>query len=166
MRLLATFIVATYAILPHGDCTAGPLTTTKTPRDVPVAAAKPIRVEAAWIRAAPPGAMTLSGYMVMRNDGTRPVRFKSAQSDGFGMVELHRSLVVNGVSMMRPAGAQSIPPGGSLQFEPGGLHLMLMQPNRELKIGDKVRFQLNFDDGVAVDVVAQVSADPPTATTH
>ena len=94
------------------------------------------------------------------------MRFDWAQSDVFGTIELHRTLVVDGMSTMRPAGNQSIPAGGSLRFEPGGLHLMLMQPQRELKIGDKVHFRLHFADGGALDVIAPVSAEAPAAATR
>ena len=122
---------------------------------------KTVHVKSAWVRAAPPGAMTLAGYMSLRNDGKTPQRFVSAQSDAFGMVQLHRTLLVNGLSTMRPAGVQIIPAGGTLRIQPGGLHLMLMQPRRALKIGDAVRFRLHFADGSAMDVVAPVSAEAP-----
>ena len=79
------------------------------------------------------------------------------------MVELHRSVIANGVSTMRPAGDQVIPAGGMLRIAPGGLHLMLMQPKRELKIGDTVRFRLRFADGSALDVEAKVRAEAPAA---
>ena len=125
-----------------------------------------VHVDAAWVRAAPPGSMMLAGYMALRNDDKTPVKFVWAQSDVFGMVELHKTMVVNGVSTMRPAGVQTIPAGGTLRFEPGGLHLMLMQPQRELKIGDRVRFRLHFDDGSARDVIVPVSAEAPATTTH
>lgn len=127
---------------------------------------KSVRVESAWVRAAPPGATMLAGYMDLHNDGKTPQRFISAQSDVFGMVELHKTMIVNGVSTMRPAGDQSIPAGGDLRFEPGGLHLMLMQPKRVLKIGDSVRFRLHFADGSVMDVIAVVSAEAPAVTTH
>jgi copper(I)-binding protein len=110
--------------------------------------------------------MMLAGYLTLRNDGRVPVVFRSAQSDIFGMVELHRTTIVNGVSTMRAAGDQSIPAGGALHIEPGGLHLMLMQPRRELKVGDIVRFRLHFADGTALDVVAPVSAEAPVASTR
>jgi copper(I)-binding protein len=166
MRLLASIVVIACAITLRTDCTANPLVAMKTLQDRAVTAESAVRVDSAWVRAAPPGAMMQSGYMVLRNDGRTPARFVSAQSDAFGMVELHRSLLVNGVSTMRPAGAQTIPAGGTLQIEPGGLHLMLMQPQRDLKIGDRVHFRLHFDDGGVVDAVAKVSAQPPPATTH
>jgi copper(I)-binding protein len=131
--------------------------------DMALAPPKGVHVESAWVRAAPPGAMMLAGYMTLRNDGRVPVIFKSAQSDAFGMVELHRTTIVNGVSTMRAAGDQTIAAGGALRIEPGGLHLMLMQARRELKVGDKVHFRLHFADGAALDVVAQVSSDAPAA---
>lgn len=120
-----------------------------------------VRVDAAWVRTAPPGAMMLAGYMTLHNDGKVPVRFEWAQSDVFGTVELHRSLVVNGMDTMRPAGAQTIPAGGELRFAPGGLHLMLMDARRPLQVGDVVRFRLHFAGGVFVDVAAPVRATAP-----
>lgn len=129
--------------------------------DMALAPPKGVHVESAWVRAAPPGAMMLAGYMTLRNDGHVPVVFKLAQSDAFAMVELHRTTVVNGVSTMRAAGNQTIPAGGALRIEPGGLHLMLMQPRHEVKVGDTVRFRLHFADGTALDVVAPVSAEAP-----
>ena len=115
--------------------------------DMALAPPKGVHVESAWVRAAPPGGMMLAGYMTLHNDGNAPQRFVSAESDAFGMVELHKSVIVNGLSTMRPAGDQTIPAGGSLRFEPGGLHLMLMQARHELKVGDKVRFRANFVNG-------------------
>ena len=108
----------------------------------------------------------LAGYMTLRNAGKDPVRFDWTQSDAFGMVELHRSVMVNGMATMRPAGAQTIPAGGELKLEPGGLHLMLMDPARALKIGDSVRFRLHFAGGGFVDVKAAVSAQAPATATH
>ena len=110
--------------------------------------------------------MMLAGYMTLHNNGKSPVRFTSAQSDDFGMVELHRTQLVNGVSTMRPAGEQTIAPGGTLQIVPGGLHLMLMQPRRALKVGDRVHFRLTFVDGSVVEVDAKVGAKAPAAAAH
>lgn len=133
---------------------------------MPLAPPKGVRVEAAWVRAAPPGATMLAGYMILRNEGNAPVIFKSAQSELFDSIELHKSVIVNGVSTMRPVGDQAIPAGGTLRIVPGGLHLMLMAPKRQLNVGDQVRFRLHFTDGTALSVDAVVSAEAPAATTR
>ncbi len=153
--------IAILAMSATAMTTAAPQMAMKAPQANHGAPATTIRAESAWVRAAPPGAMMLAGYMSLRNDGRLPMRFVSAQSDAFGMVELHKSLLVDGVSTMRPAGGQVIPAGGSLRLEPGGMHLMLMEPRHELKAGEQVRFRLHFADGRVLDVVAVVSADAP-----
>ena len=125
-----------------------------------------IRIDDAWVRAAPPGAMMLAGYMTLRNDGDQSLRLLSVESNAFGMVAAHRTLIENGISRMRPAGEIVIAAHQSLRFEPGGLHLMLMQERRELKVGDKVDFRLHFAGGSVLDVVAVVRTAEPAATAH
>lgn len=107
-----------------------------------------------------------AGYMDIRNVGKNALQLVSATSDTFGMVELHRSAVVKGVSTMTPAGAQSIAPGSVLAIHPGGLHFMLMGPAHPVKIGDSVRFTLHFADGSLAQTVAKVQAQPPNAAVH
>ena len=92
-------------------------------------------IEKPWVRAAPPGASTLAGYLVLRNPCEAAVEVSGVESRDFGMPMIHRTEVVDGVSRMRPAGKLVVPPGGELRFEPGGLHLMLMKPRR----GSQVR---------------------------
>ena len=125
-----------------------------------------IRIDDVWVRAAPPGAMMLAGYMTLHNDGDQSVRLLSVDSDAFGMVAAHRTRIENGVSRMRPAGEVAIAAHRSLRFEPGGLHLMLMQERRELKISDKVDFRLHFAGGSVLDVVAVVRTGESAATAH
>ena len=63
------------------------------------------------------------------------------------MPMIHRSVVENGISKMRDPGILEIKSGASLKFEAGGLHLMLMQPLRRLKEGDKAGVRLLLADG-------------------
>lgn len=45
---------------------------------------------------------------------------------------------------MRPAGQQAIASGDELAFEPGGLHIMLINLKRELAVGDSASVTLSF----------------------
>lgn len=121
-----------------------------------------IQVSEAWVRAAPPGAIMLAGYMTLHNEGGQPLRLVSVESDAFGMVEAHRTLVEDGVSRMRPAGDIAIPAHQSIRFAPSGLHLMLMQPTRTVKSGDVLHFRLHFSDGRTREVAFQVRTEPPS----
>lgn len=104
-------------------------------------------VEQPWVRAAPPGAKTLAGYLVLRNPCQAPVVVVDVESLDFGMPMIHRTVEEGGVSRMREAGRLELPPGGELRFEPGGLHLMLMRPLRPLAEGDVARVRLVLEDG-------------------
>lgn len=128
------------------------------------ATAAAVRIDHAWVRAAPPGTDMLAGYMDIHNVGPKAVRLVAADCDAFAMVELHRSSIVKGVSTMTPAGAQAIAPGDVLAIQAGGLHFMLMQPLRPLQAGQTVRFTLHFADGSRAGVEAVVRTQAPTAS--
>ncbi|MEO8001669.1 MAG: copper chaperone PCu(A)C [Arenimonas sp.] len=104
-------------------------------------------IQQAWIRSAPPGAQTLAGYMVLHNPCKTSITIANVESKDFGMPMIHRTVVENGVSKMRDPGVLEIKPGASLKFEAGGLHVMLMQPLRALKEGDKASVNLVLADG-------------------
>lgn len=104
-------------------------------------------IESPWVRAAPPGAKSLAAYLELRNDCEAPVEVVDVESMDFGMPMIHRTVEEGGMARMRPAGKLVLAPGESLRFEPGGLHLMLMQPLRPLAEGDVARVRLVLADG-------------------
>ena len=114
------------------------------------AAAGPVprlAVEGAHVRAAPPGAPVLAGYMTLRNPGPRPVAVTGAASPDFERVEVHRTVVRDGVARMEPVPRLEVAPGEAVRLEPGGMHLMLIGPRRDLRPGDRVRLTLRLGDG-------------------
>ena len=63
----------------------------------------------------------------------------------------------------------AVPPGQTLEFKPGGLHLMLVDLKAPLKQGDKVKATLVFERAgtVAIELQVQgVGAPQPAATGH
>ena len=129
----------------------------------PVLAVGHLRVEQAWIRTAPPGATTLAGYAVLRNDGDAPLTVRSVSSPDFRGVSLHESVSVDGVAQMRTLESLLIAPGGTLLLAPTGKHLMLMQPARELTPGATVSVHFVLKDTSPVDVEFSVREDAPPA---
>jgi len=112
-------------------------------------------VEHAWIRTAPPGAMMLAGYAVLRNDGDAPLTISGADSATFGSVSLHQTVSEDGVERMRPLGEFVIAPGTGVAFEPGAKHFMLMRPQHELAAGDRVDIHVatTIGDGASATFV-------------
>ncbi|GAB2494323.1 copper chaperone PCu(A)C [Arenimonas alkanexedens] len=120
-------------------------------------------IETQWIRAAPPGASSLAGYLVLRNPCATPVEVAGVESRDFGMPMIHRTEIQDGVSRMRPAGKLVIAPGEALAFEPGGLHLMLMRPLRPLADGDVAGVRLVLADGRRLFASFPVQREAPAA---
>ncbi len=108
---------------------------------------KGLDVSHAWIAAGPPGARMLAGYLLLENHGSTERVLVHAESPAFDSIQFHRSEVVDGVWRMRRQARLELPPGGVVQLEPGGLHLMLLGPVRELRPGDRVDISLIDSEG-------------------
>jgi hypothetical protein len=106
---------------------------------------EPVEVEKPRIRLVPGGA-PMAGYMVIRNNTDGMIRLVGAESDAFGRVMIHRTVIENGQARMQHQDAGvSIAPGEAAEFKPRDLHLMLMQPQAELNVGDTVNVVLRFE---------------------
>ena len=98
-------------------------------------------VKGGWIREAPPGATMTAAYARLYNVGKAPLVLDGGHATGFEGVELHHSVVENGVVQMRP-GKLTIEPGGNALLAPGSWHLMLFGATRPPKAGETVMLTL------------------------
>ncbi len=114
---------------------------------LPAGARAQLNANDAWIRHLPPAVPVRSGYVVITNPSSRPITIVAAESPAFARVEFHRSVERDGKMQMQRVESVTIEPGARLAFEPGGLHLMLIEPRRSLKSGDLVELALRLDDG-------------------
>lgn len=115
-----------------------------------------VMISGSWVREAPPGAPMLAGYMTVMNKSKQDQTLVGASSPQFKMVQLHRSIVENGLSKMIEQKKIDIPVSKSVQFKPGGYHLMLMHPLKPLKLGDVVKITLKFSNGETKSFKAKV----------
>jgi copper(I)-binding protein len=122
------------------------------------------RVEKAWLRAAPPGASMLAGYAVLTNPCEDAIEVVAVAGEDFDGAMIHESFVENGVSKMRHLDALPLPAHGGAELAPGGRHLMLIGPKRELKQGDRVWLSFTLADGREVRADFVVSKDAPAAS--
>ena len=126
-----------------------------------MAAAQPdIHIENAWVREAPPTARMLAAYLTLKNPGDQDRVLVKVQSPAFSHIMLHKSEVVDGVARMVHLDEIAIPAGGSVQLEPGGLHLMMPAPEVRLSAGDRVPLVLIFAEGNRIEVQADVRKKP------
>lgn len=108
-----------------------------------------------------PGDLPAAGYFTLTNSGSQPVVLTGAQSTAFAQVMMHRSSLENGMASMQHVAQVEVAAGATLKFAPGSYHLMLMQRQRELALGDQVEANLLFADGQSLPVT--FTAVPPGA---
>lgn len=101
-----------------------------------------------WIRALP-GDSPAGGYFTLHNPGKTPLLLTGVNSPACGMAMLHKTAKIGGTVRMMMVDNVAVPAGGTLRFEPGGYHVMCMNPNK-LKPGTSVKVTLTFADGTSL----------------
>ena len=115
-----------------------------------------VSVRDAWVRETPPGMAMMAGYMELRNNTSQSQVLVAASSSGFEAVMIHRTIVKDGMTGMVLASQIVLAPNASFIFTPGGYHLMLGNPKRTLRAGDRVDITLEFRGGLVLPVTFEV----------
>lgn len=129
--------------------------------DGPLPRSTCVVVEDGWIRMPPVPRPMLAGFGRIANRCKGEQVVVAAHSPRFGEVSLHETRVVDGVSRMREIDRLPLAPGAQAVLQPGGLHLMLMQPDAALAEGERVPLVLVLEDGHEADAVLVVSRSAP-----
>ena len=79
----------------------------------------------ASIRAPIPGHSMTAAFLTINNAGKDSCTLTSAASEYAEKIEFHTHQHINGMMKMRPVESVEVAVNSSLEFKPGGLHLML-----------------------------------------
>ncbi len=101
-----------------------------------------LQIADAWIRAAPPTAKVMAGYLTLVNDSDAEVVIDKVESSDFGAIEMHEMSMHDGVMRMRRLAKLRVPAHGRVELKPGGLHLMMFRPVRALAEGASSKVEL------------------------
>lgn len=137
-RLLVTTLVAAVAL---SACSSGE-------PDVRVGPAQ----------AGEPAAGSSQIVVTIRNDGDGDDTLLGAETSAAAAVEMHLTEVVDGRASMTQQDRVPVPAGETVEFRPGGLHLMLVVPDATVTVGGTFDLTLHFersgDRTVPVEVVS------------
>jgi copper(I)-binding protein len=115
-----------------------------------------ITVDEAWIRPALASGNT-AAYMSIANHTDTPITLTSITADFAGIVQIHQTVVENDIAHMQHIeNGMRIGAGETLNLQPGGYHVMMMNVQQALNEGDKVSLGLTFDNGETMTVEAEV----------
>ncbi|MEZ5498047.1 MAG: copper chaperone PCu(A)C [Steroidobacteraceae bacterium] len=115
-----------------------------------------LRVDHAWLRNAGPGGRIAVIYLQLHNTSRKPIVVTAVEVPIATSAQIHRSSVVGGMTRMRPEPRVVVPAGRSVQFAPGGLHIMLMGLSRPLRDGERIPLRLLTESNGTIHAVALV----------
>jgi len=103
-----------------------------------------VTLQEAWARPGIAGG-TSAVYFVLENPGSQEESLQSASSDVAEATELHLTeMADDGTMSMQHQMSVPIPAGEEVAFEPGGLHVMLINLQRDLNEGETITLVLKF----------------------
>ncbi len=108
------------------------------------AQAPQLQVKDAWVRTTVAQQKATGAFFQLRADSD--LQLVEASSPVAAMVEIHEMAMEGSVMRMRAVESLPLPAGKSVEFKPGGLHVMLMGLNRPLAAGDKIPLTLVYLD--------------------
>ena len=114
---------------------------------LPVVCRAELEISDAWIKNLPPAVPVRAGYMTLYNPAATVQRIVALHSESFASVEIHQTVMRDGMMRMQQLPELPIYAGETVQLAPGGLHLMLIQPAEPTRPGEMHRIEIEFDDG-------------------
>ena len=107
------------------------------------------------ITAPVPGQKMSAGYLSLTNNTREAMNITEVTSPDFGSVEIHESILQDGIAKMRRISSLTIPASSTVKLNPGGKHLMLMRPSANIE-----QVSLSFYDGntLLLDVQTSITA--------
>jgi hypothetical protein len=114
-----------------------------------------ILINNVWARPALAGNNS-AAYFVIENNLKESEKLLSVESTIAEISEIHLSSNVDGVMKMAKQEFVEIKSGSTLEFKPMSYHIMLINLNRDLNVGDQFNLTLNFEKSGSLDIQIEI----------
>ena len=115
----------------------------------PLLTADDLAIEDAWIREAPPVSRVQAAYATLKNNDKNDIKVTSAASPAFKKIEFHTTTLKNGLMSMQQQPTIHIAAKGEVKLEPEGMHMMLFDPTKPIRAGEKININFTFSNGTS-----------------
>ncbi|MBL4630273.1 MAG: copper chaperone PCu(A)C [Paraglaciecola sp.] len=119
----------------------------------------------ATVRLLPPGVPNTAAYFSIQNNSDTSQTLIAVSADFATKAEIHNHIQVGDMMRMQHQSEVVIEPGESIQFAPGGLHIMLFGLKQPLREEQSVSIILQTKEGESISITANV-ARPTAHSTH
>ena len=118
-----------------------------------------VEVENAWMRPAQQGGNGAVYFSIRSSAADELVGVSSNVAEA---VEMHESMMSGDVMQMHPLESVPLDAGKEVTFEPGGLHVMLVNLKQDLNNGDEIEVTLHFQTYQDILLSVAVQDAPPS----
>jgi copper(I)-binding protein len=125
------------------------------------AAPAAVEVRDAWVRPTPAGTSTGAVYLTLRAGSDDELLGVGVDPSVAASATPHETVSSDGVMAMEHAAGVQLPADDDVEFEPGGLHLMVEGLRAPLVAGDSFELTLDFDVAPDLVVIVDVREDRP-----
>jgi copper(I)-binding protein len=115
-----------------------------------------LQVTDVWSRATPPTAEVGAAYFKAVNSNSTSDTLIGVASPIAERVEMHTHMMMEGMMMMHQLESVEVPAGETLEFKPGGNHIMLIGLEHTLLEGERFPLTLTFKNAGNVELIAIV----------
>jgi hypothetical protein len=109
------------------------------------AVAGELAVVNAWSRSTPPVAKVGVVYFTLKNDTKKSDRLLKLSTPVATKVEVHRTEELDGIVRMREVAVLHVDAGKTVEFQPGGMHVMLTGLQKPLVAGTTFELEMLFE---------------------
>ncbi|HUQ13453.1 MAG TPA: copper chaperone PCu(A)C [Novosphingobium sp.] len=95
-------------------------------------------------------------YFTVSQANGAPRTIVAVEVAGAGRAEMHETMDNGGMSSMKPVARVPIEPGNSVEFAPGGRHVMLFGIDPKLRAGGETEIIVSFAEGDSATAKADI----------
>ena len=100
-----------------------------------------------------PGNSVTSGYANIKNNSNEGITIVSINSPNFKLVEIHETIINDGIARMIEIENLFIPRNDAVLLERGGKHFMFFEPTSSISIGQEIKLSIGLSNDSNIDIV-------------
>ncbi|HWM20045.1 MAG TPA: copper chaperone PCu(A)C [Ilumatobacteraceae bacterium] len=120
-----------------------------------------VEVSEAWARSSPAGVTDGAAYLTIESAADDQLIGAAVPADVAAAVELHETEESGGAMTMQQVSAVELPAGDAVVFDPGDLHIMLIDLAGPLESGSSFELTLTFAEAAPQTVTVDVRDEAP-----
>ena len=97
-----------------------------------------ITLDSAWARISTKAGMMSAAYFKLQNNGSTPDSLVRVSSSASEDVQIHLSYEKDEIMVMEEQPFVAIQPSEQILFQPGGYHIMIIQPTNDMNVKETV----------------------------